>query len=187
MTEKIATAGYPYPVDERIDDLRARIVEIRDAFIWAPGRVLVDDPARVGTDDDANVITEAILQRIGETKRELLIELAYFILLDRGIEEVRQLTARGVTVRILTNSAATNDVVAAHAGYANTREDLLNAGAELYELRPDSNIKQELVGRRANRAQPCTPRPWCSIASRRSSAASTSTRARDSSTPRSAS
>jgi len=48
-------------------------------------------------------------------------------------------------VRILTNSAATNDVVAAQAGYANTREDLLNAGAELYELRPDSNAKRELA------------------------------------------
>jgi putative cardiolipin synthase len=144
MTERLSTAGYPYPVDERVDDLRARIVEIRDAFTWAPGRVLVDDPARVGTDGDSNVITEAILQRLGETKRELLIESAYFILLDRGIEEVHSLTSRGVTVRILTNSAATNDVVAAHAGYANTREDLLNAGAELYELRPDSNIRQKL-------------------------------------------
>ena len=145
MIERISTAGYPYPVDERIADLRANIVEIRDAFIWAPGRVLADDPARVGNDDDPNVIIEAILQRIGETKRELLIESAYFILLDHGIEEVRELTSRGVTVRILTNSAATNDVVAAQAGYANTREDLLNAGAELYELRPDSNAKRELA------------------------------------------
>ena len=59
-------------------DLRARLVEIRDAFIWAPGRVLADDPARVGADDDANVITEAILQRIGETNRELLIEFGLF-------------------------------------------------------------------------------------------------------------
>jgi putative cardiolipin synthase len=144
MIERMATAGYPYPVDQRIDDVRARIVEIRDAFTWAPGRVLVDDPARVDADGDSNVITQAILQRIGETKHELLIESAYFILLDRGIEEVQSLTSRGVTVRILTNSAATNDVVAAHAGYADTREELLNAGAELYELRPDSSIRQEL-------------------------------------------
>jgi len=46
-------------------------------------------------------------------------------------------------VRVLTNSAATNDVMAAHAGYANTRKDLLDAGIELYELRPDSNMKRE--------------------------------------------
>ena len=67
----------------------------------------------------------------------------YFILRARGLQELRELTSRGVTVRVLTNSAATNDVVAAQAGYANTREDLLNAGAELYELRPDSNMKRE--------------------------------------------
>ena len=160
MAERISTAGYPYPVDERVADLRAHLLEIRDAFIWAPGRVLADDPARVGTDDDANVITEAILRRINETERELLIESAYFILLDRGIQEVKEITSRGVTVRILTNSAATNDVVAAHAGYANTREDLLNAGAELYELRPDANFKRELAlvaGR--SRAVPGLTRP----------------------------
>ena len=123
------------------------MVEIRDEFVWAPGRVLVEDP---GAGEHGrrrpDVITEAILQRIGETKRELLIESPYFILLDRGIEEVRALTARGVKVRILTNSAATNDVMAAHAGYANTRKDLLDAGAELYELRPDSNMKREWSG-----------------------------------------
>ena len=46
-------------------------------------------------------------------------------------------------MRVLTNSAATNDVMAAHAGYANTRKELLKAGIELYELRPDSNMKRE--------------------------------------------
>src|SRR6185369_13983338 len=56
LTEKIAAAGYPYPVDERIADLRARLVEIKDAFIWAPGRVLVEDPARVSTDDGGQII-----------------------------------------------------------------------------------------------------------------------------------
>ena len=143
LTEKIAAAGYPYPVDERIADLRARLVEIKDAFIWAPGRVLVEDPARVSTDDGGQIIREALLQRIAQTKREVLIESPYFILLAPGIEEVRKLTARGVKVRVLTNSAATNDVMAAHAGYANTRKELLDAGIELYELRPDSNMKRE--------------------------------------------
>jgi putative cardiolipin synthase len=60
-----------------------------------------------------------------------------------NIEGVRQLTARGVTVRVLTNSAISNDVLPAHAGYANTRKELLRAGMELYELRPDSNMKRQ--------------------------------------------
>jgi cardiolipin synthase C len=72
----------------------------------------------------------------------VLIESPYFVLPDRVIERVRQLTARGVKVRVLTNSAASNDVIAAHAGYANTREKLLKAGAELYELRPDTDMER---------------------------------------------
>jgi putative cardiolipin synthase len=143
LTAKIAAAGYPYPIDERIAHLRARLVEIRDAFIWAPGRVLAENPARVNGDDGDQIMRETLLQQIAGTKHEVLIESPYFILLDEGIEEVRQLTARGVKVRVLTNSAATNDVTAAHAGYANIRKELLGAGAELYELRPDSNMKRE--------------------------------------------
>ncbi len=144
LSAKIAATGYPYPIDEHLAGLRARLVQIRDEFIWAPGRVLAEDPARVSTDDGGKIIiTEALLQRIGETERELLIKSPYFILLARGIQEVRQLTARGVKVRVLTNSAATNDVMAAHAGYANTRKELINAGVELYELRPDTDMKRE--------------------------------------------
>jgi putative cardiolipin synthase len=143
LNDKIAAAGYPYPIDERVADLRASIAEIRDTFTWAPGHALVDDPARVATDDGGQIMRETILKRLAETKREVLVESPYFILLDPGIEEVRKLTSRGVKVRVLTNSAATNDQMAAHAGYANTRKDLLDAGTELYELRPDSNMKRE--------------------------------------------
>lgn len=143
LADRIASNGYPYPVDETIGELRGRLLDIRDAFTWAPARVLAENPARAGGGDGGMVITQAILQRLAEAQREVLIESPYVILLDRGIEEVRQLTGRGVAVRILTNSAATNDVMAAHAGYANTREDLLEAGAELYELRPDSDMKRQ--------------------------------------------
>jgi putative cardiolipin synthase len=143
LTDRITEGGYPYPVEEQIADLRTRLVMIKDSLIWAPARVLVEDPARVGGDDGSTVITEAILQRIATTKREMLIESPYVILLDRGIEMVRALDARGIKVRILTNSAATNDVLAAHAGYANIREDLLEAGVDLYELRPDSDMKRK--------------------------------------------
>ena len=98
-----------------------------------------------------NVIALALRERASEVERELLIESPYFVLGDANIERVRQLTARGVKVRVLTNSAASHDVLPALAGYVNTRKKLLNAGVELYELRPDSNM--ERTGRcwRANR------------------------------------
>lgn len=45
--------------------------------------------------------------------------------------------ARGVRVRVLTNSLASNDAPVAHAGYARHREDLLAMGVGLYELRSE--------------------------------------------------
>ncbi|HKP24133.1 MAG TPA: phospholipase D family protein [Dongiaceae bacterium] len=143
LDQNIAAAGYPYPVDESVADLRERLVEVRDKFIWAPGRVFAENPSRVDAGDDGEVIYQALRERVQQTRHELLIESPYLILNDRTIRGVKALTARNVKVRILTNSAATNDVIAAHAGYAETREDLINAGAELYELRPDSNMKRD--------------------------------------------
>ena len=143
LAEKIVEGGYPYPLEEKIVDLRARLAEIRDGFSWAPGRVVADDPRRVSNDDGAEIIRDALVRRASDAKHELLVESPYFIQQAGGIEFLRQLTARGVRVRVLTNSAATNDVIAAQAGYASTRKKLLKAGLELYELRPDSDMKRE--------------------------------------------
>jgi putative cardiolipin synthase len=142
LSRNIADAGFPFAVDEKIEKLRQDLTLLRDAFTWAPGRALVEDPARVNNDAGDLVITDAIIDRLDHTDKEVLIESPYFILLDRGIDIMKQLKSRGVAVRVLTNSAATNDVLAAHAGYANTREALLEAGVDLYELRTDSNMKR---------------------------------------------
>jgi putative cardiolipin synthase len=143
LDENIAAAGYPYPVNESIADLRNRLDEIRDGLIWAPARVYAEDPSRVDTEDGGKVIYQALRDRVRQTKHEVLVESPYLILNEQSVQGVKALTSRDVKVRILTNSAATNDVLAAQAGYAETREELINAGAELYELRPDSNMKRD--------------------------------------------
>jgi len=51
------------------------------------------------------------------------------------------LTERGVKVRILTNSLASHDVPAVNSHYKDWRDDLINAGAELFELRSDPAIQ----------------------------------------------
>jgi putative cardiolipin synthase len=71
------------------------------------------------------------------------IESPYFVLRERGIEAVRDFIARGGKLRVLSNSAASTDVLPAQAGYANTRRALLQAGVDLYELRPDTNMKRQ--------------------------------------------
>jgi len=52
------------------------------------------------------------------------------------VTRLSALSARGVKVRVLTNSLASTDVTAVHAGYQQYRRALLEAGVELHELKP---------------------------------------------------
>ena len=58
---------------------------------------------------------------------------------DRATEALCKLSRDGVEVRILTNSLASNDVSAVHAGYSKYRRSLLRFGVRLFEL--DESLK----------------------------------------------
>jgi putative cardiolipin synthase len=139
--ERIAETGYPYPVYQSAEDLHARLIRARDQLVWAPAHVFVEHPSRVTT-DASRVIVTALAERMTRAEHEVSIESPYFVLREQGIEMMRNFIARGGKVRVLTNSAASTDVLPAQAGYANTRKALLQAGVELYELRPDTNMKR---------------------------------------------
>lgn len=67
-------------------------------------------------------------------QREVVIISPYFVPGRRGSDALRKLSKGGVRVRVLTNSLASNDVPAVHAGYARYRRELLRSGVELYEV-----------------------------------------------------
>jgi cardiolipin synthase C len=102
--------------------------------------VLYDPPEKVqGTGHRIFTTLDAL---ISNAQQEVLIENAYFVPRDHGVELVSALHARGVKVRVLTNSLASNDVVPVHSGYQKYRDDLLENGVEIYELRPDSTMER---------------------------------------------
>ena len=138
VREMISIEQYPYPLDEDVESLIGQLEKIRDSFIWAPGKVIWDDPSIIEHDKAAAVMFEALHRKLKTLEKELLIESAYFVIRERGIQVAKKLHERGVRVRILTNSLASNDVLPAHAGYAKGRKKLIESGAEIYELRPDS-------------------------------------------------
>src|SRR6185369_11868110 len=53
-----------------------------------------------------------------------------------GMDLIKEMRGKNVRVRVLTNSLESNDVLGAHAAYTNYRDDLLEAGVELLEVRP---------------------------------------------------
>ncbi|MFZ2649044.1 MAG: phospholipase D family protein [Burkholderiaceae bacterium] len=81
----------------------------------------------------------AVLRPLVEAaQHEVLLVTPYFIPSGRGIEVLCGLTRRGVSVSVLTNSLASTDVPAVHAGYARYRPRLLACGVNLHELRPSA-------------------------------------------------
>jgi putative cardiolipin synthase len=82
---------------------------------------------------------------MASAEKELLIINAYIIPYDKGIGILRELTDSGATVRILTNSLASHDVPAVNSHYKKRRRDILEAGAELYEMRHDAAIQAEVA------------------------------------------
>ena len=124
------------PCDARLK-LSAR--RFRDSLVWAHGWIIADDPATVARGEDSDDVVAFLRGRVAGLQEELLVESPYFVLPAGAQATVKALHERGVRVRVLTNSLASNDVLPAQAGYARTRKRLLENGMELYELRPDTD------------------------------------------------
>jgi cardiolipin synthase C len=146
IRQQIEQDHYPFPLDVDVGQLLSELTKVFAELIWAKGEIIWDDPASIYEADHTGVMNEALHERFRNLKEELLIESAYFVARPRGVDAARDLRDRGVKVRLLTNSLAANDVLAAHGGYAKCRKALLEAGVDIYELRPDPGpIKKTAV------------------------------------------
>jgi putative cardiolipin synthase len=128
--------GSTYLQALRNSDMATRLRNDQLEFDWGDSQLLVDDPAKIRAARDQtqlHLITQ-LADYFDELTAELIIYSPYFVPGREGVEYFRELRARGVRVRILTNSLASTDVSAVHAGYAKYRKYLLQAGVELYEI-----------------------------------------------------
>ena len=81
-------------------------------------------------------LTEDIIPFIESAKSELIVFSPYFIPGKEGLSLFRRLREKGVEITVVTNSLASTDVSAVHAGYKRYRKDLLRAGIRLLEVKP---------------------------------------------------
>jgi phosphatidylserine/phosphatidylglycerophosphate/cardiolipin synthase-like enzyme len=120
------------------------------ALVWAPAVLLADKPGKVAPGDDEvdahETVVDGLLNLMAQAQRDVLIVSPYFVPGKRMMAVFAQLQKRGVRVRVLTNSLASNDAPAAHAGYARYRERLLDLGLELHEMRSDPETAAGLAG-----------------------------------------
>ena len=132
----------------------------RVPITWAPAVLLVDKPDKIGPGDDevnaGETVIDGLLHLMLQARSELLIVSPYFVPGADMMKAFADLRRRGVAVRVLTNSLASNDAPATHAGYRRYRRDLLAMGVELYEMRADpasAGLDGSGVGSRASSGQ----------------------------------
>ncbi|CDG82178.1 phospholipase D family protein [Janthinobacterium agaricidamnosum] len=105
-------------------------------FVWAPARLVSDDPAKVlGQAAPDSKVAQKLQQLLGQPETELDLVSPYFVPGKEAEAAFEAMSRRGIQVRILTNALEATDVAAVHAGYAKWRKPLLRAGVTLYESR----------------------------------------------------
>ena len=85
---------------------------------------------------------ELLSSTLGALQRDLPMFSPYFVPGEHGVIMLTDLEERGVQVRVLTNSRASTDVGAVHAGYAEYRKPLLRGGVEIFEFKPEAVTAQ---------------------------------------------
>lgn len=108
-------------------------------LIWARAEAIYDSPekAKVESGEQAGRLLRERVERAAQTVRsELLLASPYLVPGEEGMRLLTDLRSRNVRVRILTNSLQTTDAPITFSAYRRYRVPMLEAGIELYEVRP---------------------------------------------------
>lgn len=155
--KSIYLAMHAYAVDDSnfSPEVRAAIDAIPEAFprivenlIWTKAIFISDQPGknknklRLGGSGQS---TLALANLVASAQNELVIQSPYLVMSSKAIKLFEDAIARGVRVRINTNSLASTDNIQAFSGYRNQRNRLIKMGVEVYEYKPTPEIQTEMM------------------------------------------
>jgi putative cardiolipin synthase len=104
--------------------------------------VVADSPDFSRGDRPTQVI-EMLHRAVNAAKRDLVVVTAFFVPDEIDIDWYRSLVDRGVRIRLLTNSLASNMGTISNSWLTKVRLPLVKAGVELHELRTDAAVKPD--------------------------------------------
>jgi putative cardiolipin synthase len=116
----------------------------RGAWFWGDAQLVADQPEKIEATHDVPAlrIGPQLKTMLDSAQHEILATTPYFIPGDAGTQHLVSLAQSGLSIKILTNSLASTDETAAHAGYVHYRKTLVEGGVQLYELKPSSGQSQ---------------------------------------------
>ena len=128
----------------------ASFARVAQSMRWGKVEFISDRPGKNENQfrlDGGGQTASALGKLVQAARARVVIQSPYLILSDKAMELFRQITARGVTVRINTNSLASTDNLPAFSGYRNQREELLKIGLQIYEYKPAPEVQLKLMQR----------------------------------------
>ena len=117
-------------------DLAKSITRNKVKKIYGNVSVLYDKPDKIVAKDKINdeFLVSKLIPVFEGIDKELIIVSPYFIPGQEGMDFFRLLRKNNVTVTILTNSLASQDVPIVFSAYSKYRKDLLKIGVRIYEI-----------------------------------------------------
>jgi putative cardiolipin synthase len=134
----------PYVQALRNSRLAARLRAGDVDYYWGEARMAYDTPdkaAAAGSRRETDLLP-TLQSQVAPPAAELMVVSPYFVPGDDGVAALKRMRAKGVRVRIVTNSLAATDVASVHAGYQRYRIPLPEAGVEIFEMRPSAFEKE---------------------------------------------
>jgi len=122
------------------------LITRREALFAASARVIADSPDKLtNTIDEGDVLlVSELVDVLRSAEKEIIFITPYYVPGNFGVQLIHELVAKGVCIVGITNSLASSNHIPVHSAYASYRKRVLEAGAELYEIR--ANAAAELPG-----------------------------------------
>jgi len=135
-----------------INAIPVQFPELAAQLTWGRVEFISDSPgknvSRIGL-GGGGLSTAALAELLDSARSQVLIQSPYLVLSDEAFALFSRVRARGVRIRISTNSLASTDNLQAFSGYRNQREKLLKLGLEIHEFKPDPEVQQLVMQRYA--------------------------------------
>ncbi len=149
--------GYASLPENFAPEVRTAINTTPDSFdqlareiVWGRVDFIHDTPGKNGTRWllGGGGQSSAVLARLVSDAREsIVVQSPYLVMSGKALVLFKEAVARGVKVRIITNSLASTDNIQAFSGYRNQRKKLLKMGLQIHEYKPDPANRQTLMSR----------------------------------------
>ena len=143
-----APKNFAPEVHAAIDGAPRAFPRLARAMAWGTVEFISDRPGKNDvrfTLGGGGLSSVALKHLIEEARERVIIQSPYLVVSAKAMDLLRRAKARGVRIRIDTNSLASTDNLQAFSGYRNQRDELLAMGMEIYEYRPDHGLRKASV------------------------------------------